>query len=74
MSSRTVDVKEFAERVERMCEFILNQIEVKDGSHDTVFIQDLKKDAADIQSNPRSHGDISLIGLDKHIRGIIKSE
>jgi hypothetical protein len=70
MRHRQVDVKDFASRVERMCEFILDQIEEKDGSLDISFIQDLKKDAADIQFNPRLYGDISLRGLDKHIRGI----
>lgn len=70
MPRRDIDIKEFASRVENMCEFILNQIPQKDGSPDQVFIQNLKKDAADIQFNPSLHGDISLRGLDDHVRGI----
>jgi hypothetical protein len=72
MSNRDIDIKEFALRVEQMCEFILNQMEEKTGSPDQLFLQDLQKDAADIQFNPRLYGDISLRGLDDHIRGIIK--
>jgi hypothetical protein len=68
-----VDIKEFATRVERFCDFLLDQIEEKTGTEGQVFIQDLKRDAADIHLNSRLYG-ITLSGLDDHIRGIRKSE
>jgi hypothetical protein len=74
MSSKDIDIKEFAIRVERLCEFILDQMDEKTGSAEQILIQNLREDAANIQFNPRLYGDISLRGLDDHIRGIVKSE
>lgn len=71
MTKREIDVKDFASRVERMCDFILSQIEEKNDSADQIFIHNLKKDAADIQFNSELSGDIFLRGLDKYIRGTI---
>lgn len=72
--SNNIDIKEFASRVERFCEFILDQMEEKTGTSEQIFLENLKRDAANIQFTPRLYGDISLHGLDDHIRGIIKSE
>lgn len=69
-----IDIKEFAMRVERVCDFILDQMEEKTGSSEQLIFEQLKHDAANIQFNPRLYGDISLRGLDDHIRGISKSE
>lgn len=69
-----IDIKEFALRVERMCEFILNQIDDRTDTTEHIFLEKLKQDAANIQFNPRLYGDISLHGLDDHIRGISKPE
>lgn len=74
MINKEINIREFASRVERMCEFILYQIEEKDGSPDIVFVQKLKEDAAFIQYNPRPFDGISIKGLDDHTRGILKSE
>jgi hypothetical protein len=74
MSSKQIDIKDFAIRVERLCEFILDQLDEKTGSPEQILIQELREDAANIQFSPRLHGDISLSGLDDHIRGIFKSE
>jgi hypothetical protein len=69
MSTVTVqDITEFAERVERMCEFILEGVE-KDGSEDVVIIQKLKKDAADLQFI-KKNANVSIEGLDAYIRGL----
>jgi hypothetical protein len=63
MSTVTVqDITEFAERVERMCEFILEGVE-KDGSEDVVIIQKLKKDAADLQFI-KKNANVTIEGLD----------
>jgi hypothetical protein len=49
---RTLDLKEFARRVERLCDFfIAKRIEEtgRDGSKDLKILEDLKQEAADIQ-------------------------
>lgn len=69
MSTVTVsNIIDFAERVERVCDFILEGIE-KDGSHDVTVIQNLKKDAADLQFI-KKNSNISIEGLDDYMRGL----
>lgn len=71
MATITVDdIKKFAERVERLCDFLLEGVE-KDGSNDVVEIQNIKKDAADIQFITRN-ANVSIEGLSDYIRGIPK--
>ncbi len=73
MSTVTVDdIKNFAQRVENMCDFILHGLE-KDGSEDVVVVQKLKEDAADLQFISKN-SNISIEGLDDHMRGILKSK
>ena len=73
MSTVTVDdIQKFAERVERLCEFILEGVE-KDGSPDVVVLQQMKEDAADLQNITRN-SNVSILGLDDHIRGIITAK
>ena len=60
------DIRDFAERVERLCDFLLDGLE-KDGSDDVVELQKIKKDAADLQSKNAS---VSIEGLSNHIRGV----
>jgi len=68
LSTVTVsDIKEFAERVERLCDFLLDGLE-KDGSDDVVELQKIKKDAADLQSTKNAN--VSIEGLSNHIRGV----
>lgn len=63
----TVNIKDFAERVERLCDFLLDKVE-KDGSDDVIELQDLKKDAADIQFiTTNKH--VSIDGLHSYIHG-----
>jgi hypothetical protein len=50
--TRDLDIKDFARRVERLCDFLYAQVtsEIgKTGSNDLKVIEDLKEDAADIQ-------------------------
>lgn len=68
--SDLVDIVEFAERVERVCDFLLDKVP-KDGSADVLLLQQLKEDAANIQFQ-RVHPSL-LEGLDKHVRGHLRS-
>jgi hypothetical protein len=64
MTTKNLNIKDFAERVERLCDFLLRNLEL-DGSADVVVIQRLKEEAADIQFK-----DSSVQGLDDFMRGI----
>jgi hypothetical protein len=64
---KKVDIRAFAERVERLCEFLLDQTD-KDGSDDVVVIQKLQEDAADIQAENTEA--LSLSGLDNYMRNL----
>lgn len=66
MSEKKVDVKDFAIRVERLCDFLLNKFDVKDGSPDITVIQKIKDDAADLQF---FDDHLYIEGLDTYIRG-----
>lgn len=66
-SPTTEDLRDFAERVERLCQFLLtktNQTEMN--SDDVAVIRKLKEDAADFQ-NVRI--DAFYHGLDNYLRG-----
>ena len=68
MNTGTVDdIRNFAERVERLCDFLLKDLK-KDGSHDVTELQDLQKDAADFQRIYKS-SNVSIEGLSEYIRG-----
>ena len=69
---RVLDIKEFAERVERVCDFFLDQAE-KDGSDDIRVIQQLKDDAADIQADPAPIKRV-LLGLNDYMHGAQRSD
>lgn len=69
MSTVTVDdIKNFAERVERLCDFLLGGLK-KDGSKDVVIIQKLKEDAADLQ-RITINSNVSIEGLSDHMKGL----
>jgi hypothetical protein len=68
MSDKEFDFREFAERVERLCDFILSRI--PNDSADKRVVEQLKEDAADFQTKYEFHS-ISLFGLDDHMRGIL---
>lgn len=58
------EIHEFAERVESMCDFFLDQIDIKDGSTDIVALQTLKDEAADFQFKSADKIDqLTIVGL-----------
>lgn len=66
-STRAVDIRAFAERVERLCEFLLDKVD-KDGSDDVVAVQKLQEEAAEIQAENVSA--FPLSGLDDYMRSL----
>jgi len=66
-STRAVDIRAFAERVERLCEFLLDKVD-KDGSDDVVVIQKLQEEAAEIQAENVSA--FPLSSLDDYMRSL----
>lgn len=72
MTTITVeDVRAFAEKVERLCEFLTQGME-KDGSEDVVAIQKLQDEAADIQQITRNDN-VSVAGLANYMKGVPES-
>jgi hypothetical protein len=69
--TKKVDIKEFAERVERLCEFLLAKVD-KDGSADVVTLQKLKEEATDIQVNNTNVVSESIAGLSEYMKGVNK--
>ena len=71
LTSKSVEIREFAQRVERLCEFLLTSLDAKDsGTTDVLVIKKLREDAADIQFN---RSDITKFdGLDDFMRGLNK--
>lgn len=65
---KTIDVIDFATRTERLCDFLLDKVDIKDGSEDIVTIQKLKEDAADLQSNSENTY-LFLEGLHVYVKG-----
>lgn len=52
-TTKPVDIKEFAIRVERLCDFLLDKIRAevgRDGSSSQALIEDIKEQAADIHT------------------------
>lgn len=68
--ARKLELKEFAKRVEHVCDFFLSKSEA-DGSSDRKVLEDLKEDAADIQFDQieiETSG--AYNGLDDYMKGI----
>ena len=70
---KQIEIKEFAKRVERLCDFLLAQVTDKEelGSEDILVIKDLKEDAADLQFD-REHISHTVKGLDSFMKGLDK--
>lgn len=73
-----IDIKEFARRVELVCDFLLNKIREErsvdgssglDGSGDLRVIQDLKEDAANIHMGDADVFTNKLSGLSDYMKG-----
>lgn len=70
--SRAVDVEEFARRVDKLCDFLLNAMRDEgelSGSSDIKVIQDLKDDAIDLSLNHASPVTKKLTGLSDFMKG-----
>jgi hypothetical protein len=67
--TKKTDIKEFAIRVERLCDFLLAKID-KDGSNDVVELQKLKEEALDIQANNSNVVSESIFGLSEYMKGV----
>ena len=67
--TRDLDIRDFAERVERLCDFFLAK--VKDDSNDKQVLMELKEEAADIHTSGVEYETASAVkGLDNFMRGI----
>lgn len=64
-----VEIKDFAKRVEHLCDFFLSKTE-KNGSKDRKIVEDLKEDAADIQFDQAEIASEPFTGLDAYMAGI----
>jgi hypothetical protein len=67
--TQKVDIKEFAIRVERLCDFLLAKMD-KDGSNDVIALQKLKEDAANIQINNTNVVSETIFGLSEYMKGV----
>jgi len=67
--TKTVDITEFAIRVERLCDFLLAKME-KNGSSDFMTLQNLKDDAADIQTKKTNVVSEAVEGLSEYMKGV----
>jgi hypothetical protein len=70
--TRAVEIREFAQRVERVCDFLLDLLSaegMKNKSTDARVIEDLRDDAVSIQFNRIDYPHL-FEGLDTYIRGI----
>jgi len=71
--NKELDIKEFAQRVERVCDFLIDKAGREIGVHaqnDLNVIKKLKEDAADIQFDQVIVGSHTLLGLEAHMRGL----
>jgi hypothetical protein len=62
-------IQEFAERVERLCDYLLNRMD-RDGGKDHDIIHKLKDDAADLQTAIKDGKSMSMSGLYEHMKGL----
>jgi len=74
MSDKGINVKEFASRVERLCDFFIDQA-IEDPEvmtkNDIRVLQNLKEEAADIQFTRKP---INLDGLQEYMGGLPKEK
>lgn len=69
----TVDIVDFARRVERLCDFLLDKVSKensRDGSDDIMEIEKLKDIAADLQFDEFSQTASTLSGLHSYMKGV----
>jgi len=77
-ATKKVEIKEFARRVERLCDFFIGKVAEetgKDGSNDLKVIENLKEEAADIQFDRiQLLGVGSIEGLSDYMQGVASKE
>lgn len=66
---KKVEIKDFARRVEHVCDFFLSKTEAN-GSKDRKIIEDLKEEAADIQFDQVEISSGAFTGLDDYLKGV----
>lgn len=74
---KNLDIKEFAERVEQFCNFFLTKLSnenSRDGSPDIKVIEQLREDAASIQTDDIKQTSSVLTGLDSYMTGLPPKE
>jgi len=72
-TTQAAEIREFARRVERVCEFFLNRLSednLRNGSKDVRTLEDLKNEAADIQFERAQPVSETIDGLDDYMRGL----
>jgi hypothetical protein len=62
-----VDTAEFGTKVERLCDYLLDKVPQKNGSSDVKAIQDIKEDAANLQT---AEDEVSFAGLSDYLKGV----
>lgn len=65
---REVDINEFAQKVERLCDFLISKA-TKNGTDDIRVLQDLKEDAANLQFDKRTLAGEAIAGLSAFMKG-----
>jgi hypothetical protein len=73
LTPKQIEIKEFAQRVERLCDYLLGQVKPENsGDKDILVIKDLKEDAADLQFKENELIEIKFNGLDNFMKGLSK--
>lgn len=73
MSTREVNIQEFAGKVERICDFVIAKLKndgVSGESPDARVILDLKEEAADIATGRVKITEAMFTGLDAYMKGL----
>lgn len=64
----TNPVLTFPEKVERLCDFLLDKLDTSDVTGDWKVIYDLKEEAANLQS--KMNNELNIAGLSDYMSGI----
>lgn len=73
ITKRGIELKEFARRVERLCDYFIARAHEeigRDGSKDLKILEDLKEDAADIQFDRTTITSETLDGLYDYMNSV----
>lgn len=73
VTTKTIEIKEFAQRVERLCDFLLarnDESVIREGSDDFRVLERLKEDAADLIFDNAEPVSRTLEGLHNYMNGV----